>query len=95
MDGLSQASQVLDMATFDRLLHEHSGRESDDEYNCKVLITGSTGSMGSYLLCKLLESPSVDRVIFPQQATTVSEENQYDGQRHTLSTKGTELPEAA
>ncbi|KAL8784361.1 MAG: hypothetical protein Q9213_004013 [Squamulea squamosa] len=92
VDGLSQANQMSDTAVFDRILHESSGRLSDDRHRITVLMTGSTGSLGSYLLCKLLESPGVDCVICLNR---LSEENEYCRQRHALRVKGIELPEDA
>ncbi|KAL8919503.1 MAG: hypothetical protein Q9172_004957 [Xanthocarpia lactea] len=90
--GQSQGDGVSDMATFDRILCETTGRVSDDQHSSTVLMTGSTGSLGSYLLYKLLESPGIKRVICLSRP---SEEDPYSRQRHALRAKGIELPEDA
>ncbi|KAL8850362.1 MAG: hypothetical protein Q9221_004682 [Calogaya cf. arnoldii] len=92
MDGLSQGkNETSDSANFNRILHEASGGlgVSDDQHTSTVLITGSTGSLGSYLLCKLLGNPDVKRVFCLNRT---SGEDAYYRQKHALRAKGIELP---
>ncbi|KAL8652659.1 MAG: hypothetical protein Q9210_002553 [Variospora velana] len=89
LDGLSEANEVSDTATFNRILHESSGKISDDQNTSTVLMTGSSGSLGSFLLWKLLETPGINRVICLNR---LSEEDPYDRQKHALCARGIELP---
>lgn len=92
MDGPSPTDEGSDTATFNRLVDQYSGIASSHQQISTVLITGSTGSLASYLLCKLLESPGVDCVICLNRPST---EDAYDRQKHVLHAKGTELPKDA
>lgn len=90
VNGVSRANEGPDIASLTRILHQSCGKRTDEQQNSTILMTGSTGSLGSYLLCKLLECPSVDRVICLNR---LSDKDAYSRQRHALRTKDIELSE--
>ena len=92
MNGISQANEVSDTAIFEQILRESCGSPSEAQYPSTVLMTGSTGSLGSYLLCKLLETPGVHRIICLNR---LSKENAHSRQSNALRDRGIELPKGA
>ena len=92
MNGISQANEVSDTAIFAQILRESCGSPSEAQYPSTVLMTGATGSLGSYLLCKLSETPGVHRIICLNRP---SEENAHSRQSNALRDRGIELPKNA
>ncbi|GKZ23559.1 putative NRPS-like protein biosynthetic cluster [Aspergillus brasiliensis] len=77
-------------ATFDQLVDEFSSTSSGRQQRRTVLLTGSTGSLGSYLLSKLLETPSVDSIICLNRPST---EDGQTRQKRLMISRGINIPE--
>ncbi|OJJ68589.1 hypothetical protein ASPBRDRAFT_658998 [Aspergillus brasiliensis CBS 101740] len=86
----SDPNGAADPTTFDQLVDEFSSTSSGRLQGRTVLLTGSTGSLGSYLISKLLESPSVDSIICLNRPST---EDGQTRQKRLMTPRGINIPE--
>ncbi|KAI1499965.1 hypothetical protein F5X99DRAFT_430167 [Biscogniauxia marginata] len=81
----SMVNGVSESAIIERLADLYSGRLGSHQKKVTVVITGASGSLGSYFLSRLLGDDSVGRVVCLNRP---SNGNPFEKQKHAMKSRG-------
>jgi acyl-CoA synthetase (AMP-forming)/AMP-acid ligase II/NAD(P)-dependent dehydrogenase (short-subunit alcohol dehydrogenase family) len=86
VNGISESDIVTELAD------KYSGRTEPQQQKATVLITGGSGSLGSYFVSKLMDDPSVGRIVCLNRR---GKDDPIEKQKNALKSRGITISEDA